>query len=238
MTMDISFDVSNYQSNSVKNGRIIKDFFKKVTNNIFNMSNNYMSYYQNVFNVCEIPILYGERNINSLLASAVNAITPVHLSEWTFSKNNSNISKDRRVDLWCLYKNNRNSKFSIPINFFIELKTGWYCLNSRSDESIEQRVKISLLNLIDQLRTLKVIKPEWNDANNVYLGLMIIQGYYIDGCESYTEDDLFKSIHSSFDLRTVKNYLISTLRFPDDVSAQWERDKCRFVSIVGIPILP
>jgi len=238
MAVQISFNEKFYKSDDIKNGRIIKRFFRQLTTNVFKMSDKYSRQYKEISNdnENEIPLLYGERNLYSLFASAVNAITPMHLSEWGFNKNNSdNVDKNRRVDLWCLYKNGQSSN---PINFYIELKTGWYCLNSRSKPPIEKRVKTAINNLIDQLRSLKNnIKPKWNDFDDVYLGLMMIHGYYSKGNERYSENDLVTSINDTLDKRTVKNYLISTLTFPDDISAQWEENNCRFISIIGIPIV-
>lgn len=232
--MKITFNEKYYKSDEIKNGRIVKRFFKQLTTNVFKMSGKYERKYKNIIGESQIPLLYGERNLYSLFTSAVNAITPIHLSEWGFNKNDDNTDKNRRVDLWCLYKSGQKSN---PINFYIELKTGWYCLNSRSKPPIEKRVKTAIKGLIDQLRSLNKIRPRWDDIDDVYLGLMIIHGYYSKGNEAYTEDDLIASINDSLDARTVKNYLISTLTFPDNISAQWENNYCRFISIIGIPIV-
>jgi len=232
--MKISFNEKFYKSDDIKNGRIIKRFFKQLTANVFKMSDKYERKRKEIIGDSEIPLFYGERNLYSLLASAVNAITPVHVSEWGFSKNDYNTDKSRRVDLWCLYKNGKTSN---PINFYIELKTGWYCLNLRSKPAIEKRVKKTIKELIDQLRNLNKIEPKFDDIDDVYLGLMVIHGYYSEGNEEYTEDDLIASINDTLDSRTVKNYLISTLTFPDNISAQWENDNCRFITIIGIPIV-
>jgi len=234
MAVQISINDKFYKSDDIKNGRIVKRFFKQLTTNVFKMSDKHSRQYQEIIGESEIPLLYGERNLYSLFASAVNAITPVHLSEWGFNKNDDNTDKNRRVDLWCLYK---NSQASNPINFYIELKTGWYCLNSRSEPPLDKRVKTAINDLTDQLRSLNKIKPKWADVDDVYLGLMIIYGYYSEGNEGYTKNDLLAAIDDSLDARTVKNYLISTQTLPDDISAQWDKNKCRFISIVGIPIV-
>lgn len=235
MELDIGYNETNYISDSMKYGRIIKKFFKRLSINVFNNAYRYSKEYFNITKEGECPLLFGERNNYSIFASAINDITPIHLSEWGFNQNNSDSTNTRRVDFYALYK---DGDFSRPTNFYMELKNGWYCLNKRSQLSMDSRVIVSIKGLVDQLRSLKSIQPVWNDFNNVYLGLVTIYGYYREGQEEYTIDNLYDELFSVIDKRIARNFIVSHWTLPEDLPIQWEKDSCRFISIVGLPILP
>ncbi len=235
MELDIDYNETNYRSDSIKCGRIIKKFFKLLCMNVFHNAYRYSMCHFDITKEGECPLLFGERNIYSIFASAINGITPIHLSEWGFNQNNSDSTNTRRVDFYAMYK---DGNWSRPTNFYIELKSGWYCLNKRSQLSMDSRVVMSIKSLVEQLRSIKLIKPEWNDFDDVYLGVVTIYGYFREVQEGYTKDNLYDEIFSTIDKRIVKNFIVSTWTLPEDLPIQWEKDRCRFISIVGLPILP
>jgi hypothetical protein len=231
--IDIAFDETNYRSDSICNGRTIKKFFKTLSTNIFTNALEYNKKHLEYAGSGDNPLLYNERNMYSLIATSIGQITPVHLSEWGFSKNDSGgLENNRRVDFWCMHK---ESKSSDPINFYIELKSGWYSLNKHSKINISKYVTDSIDSLTKQLRQLSKLKPKFYDFDDVYLGLFVFYGYYRSD-EHYSSANLHDEFKKVADKRTVKNHLISTWIFPDDLPVQWEHDKCKFISIVGIPI--
>lgn len=232
MEMQIEFNDNNYLSDSIINGRIVKKFFKTLSTNIFTNALEYNQKHHEFAGIGENPLLFKERNIYSLFAKSIDQITPVHLSEWGFNKNdNDSLDNNRRVDFWCMHKESNSSK---PINFYIELKSGWYSLNRRSKININKNVTDSITSLTDQLRNLRRLKPNFNDFDDIYLGMFIFYGYYRSD-EHYSSTDLHNEFHKFADKRTIKNHLISTWTLPDDLPIHWEHDKCRFISIVGIP---
>lgn len=235
MQIQIDFNDNNYRSDSIPNGRIIKRFFRELSTKVFNNSNEYYQKYLEFTGYHENPLLYGERNLYSLFSSAIHEISPIHISEWSFNNSDvaCNLNRNRVVDLYCMYK---NKKLSNPINFYIELKKGWYSLNSNSNISLDKRVVASFSGLTKQLRSLKQIKPQWNNFDDVYIGLFVIHGYYLDNKEYYSIKDLYYVLHDVLDKRTIRNYLISTWQLEKDMFTQWENDKCRFISILGIPL--
>ena len=87
----------------------------------------------------EIPLLWGERNLYSTISVALNQITPLHLSEWQFNESEHQNEKagTRRPDFWCAYKDGDTGQ---PLNYFIEIKKGAYCLNRVSEPEVTQKV--------------------------------------------------------------------------------------------------
>lgn len=231
MTIQIEFNDNNYRSDSIVNGRIIKRFFKLLSTNIFVNALEYNQKHKEYAGIGDNPLLYKERNIYSLLAKSIDQITPVHLSEWGFLDNDT-LDKNRRVDFWCMHKEHDSSK---PINFYIELKNGWYSLNKKSQINMNKCVVDSIVNLTVQLRELRKLKPSFYDIDDVYLGLFIFYGYYKNE-DHYSSNDLHNEFYKAIDKRTIKHHLISTWTLPDDVPIQWNHDKCKFISIMGIPI--
>ena len=121
------------------------------------------------------------------------------------------LDANRRVDFWTKFKRKENSRTT---NFFIELKTGGYCLNKRASGNITKPESDKLDSLIKQLRTLRVTNPNWDGNNDVNIGMIQIYGYYKTGKEMYTYEDLNSCVRKTIDKRTVKNYLVSTILLP------------------------
>ena len=226
----VLFNEDNFNSDSIADGRIVKNFLKKLTSEVYSISYKYYSAYQDMaIGGFEYPLLHKERNLYSIYATAINKLSAVHLSEWGFNKNeNEDLNKNRRVDFFTKYRRGITGK---PTNFFIELKCGWYCLNRSASGNIQKRVQSKLSSLVSQLRTLRATNQKWDNHHDVNIGLMQIHGYYTKGKESFTCLDLASCIHDICDKRTVKNYLVSTVRFPDKMEFQWDKNRCRFISI-------
>ena len=115
--------------------------------------------------VYELPLLYNERNIYSLIAVAINSITPIHLSEWSFnSADEPKLNNSRIVDFWCL---NKVGEKGNPINYFIELKKGYYFLGKRnSKKDFTKSINGSIKEIISQIKDLKKLEPEWKGYDN------------------------------------------------------------------------
>jgi hypothetical protein len=167
LNLSISFDEKRYKSDSIANGRIAKSFFKRLCLNVFNQAYHYATKIREVTGDDELSLLFSERNLYSTIAVAIDRITPLHLSEWSFNKNgeSAELDKQRIVDFWCL---NQEGTTGQPINYFIEIKTGYYCLTKISQDEITTTVRNKIDDLITQLSDLKVIKPNWNDFANIY----------------------------------------------------------------------
>ncbi len=234
MKLNISLDQKYYKSDTIANGRIVRKFFETLTKNVFYQSYKYWKKINEISANKELPILHGERNLYSTFAVAIDKITPIHLSEWVFnSSEHKKIDKSRRVDFWCL---NRDGKTAKPINYFIEIKKGWFNLNENSYEDFQKIVADDMKSLVDQTRTLKTISPEWENIDDIFLGIFIIHGYYHDGKEYYDDSHVRENIYQQLDRRYNAQLLISTWRLPENMEVQWEQDKCRFISIAGIVI--
>jgi hypothetical protein len=235
MKLTIAYNETNYSSDSMRNGRIIKKFYKQLCLNVFKIAYRYSTYHFDITKEGECPLLFSERNIYSIFASAINNITPIHLSEWGFTQNNSISANTRRVDFYAMYKDGNCAR---PTNFYMELKNGWYCLNKKSKITMDDRIIKSIKKLVSQLRDIRLIKPAWNDFDDVYLGIVTIYGYYREKQEKYTRDHLYNEILSVIDRRIIKHLIVSTWTVPEDLPIQWENDRCRFISIIGLPISP
>ena len=229
---NVKIDKKYYKPDSIINGRIIGRFFERLSQNIFKQSILYYNKHKEITGEGEIPILHWERNVYSTVASAINKITPVHLSEWSFRPSQYNTKQTRRVDFWCLHKDGETGK---PVNFFIELKRAWYSLNEQSKEELQSIVKEKIESLLKQTREIKRISPQW-EADNAYLGIIIIHGYYQENNEFYTYQDVRENLFTAIDKRTNAQLLTSTWTLPDGTEVQWERDKCRFITIAGLII--
>ena len=222
-----------YKSDSIKNGRRAKSFFRKLAQNLFDQSILFYEKNLSITGVKEYPLFFDERNLYSLFSVSINKITPVHLSEWTFCKDSKCKKQDsqRTVDFWCLSKNRNNG---IPINYFIEVKKGYYCLTSRSNDEITKYVKNNLDVLVDQISDIKKINPDWNNFDNIYMGIAIIHNYYSNNDLFYNEYDLVNSV--SANVNRVKNIQIisASYIFPESFCTdQWESNKPRSVTILG-----
>lgn len=234
MNLNIIVDKKYYKSDAIDNGRISSRFFETLTRNVFHQSYNYWKKYLEITGNSELPILHGERNLYSTFAAAIDKITPVHLSEWSFNQSDhKQIEKSRRVDMWCLSQEGKDGN---PINYFMEIKKGWYNLNETTYESFQKKITKDLKELVEQTKTLKTISPQWEDVDDVFIGISIIHGYYRDGKEYYDESQVRENIYDQIDKRLNAQLLISTWILPENMEVQWEKDKCRFISIAGIVI--
>jgi hypothetical protein len=232
----ISFDESNFAADSSTDGRIIKAYLKKLSTNVFKFAQKYYDTYQGVaaegYNY--YPLLNNERNLYSIYASAINSLSAIHLSEFGFKKKDvEKLPSNRRVDFWTKYRRGTHGK---AINFFIELKCGWYCLNKAGRGFVTKDLEKNLVSLIHQLTTLRATNDNWDDHHDVNIGLMQVQGYYRSLKEYYSINELTEEIHKICDKRTVKNYLVSTNTFSDDLKIQWDKNKCRFISIFSFVV--
>lgn len=233
MKLDIELDKKYYKSDFIENGRVVSKFFKMFSDNIFNQSYKYYESTKNINGVPELPILFDERNLYSLVAVALDKITHIHLTEWSFNTSDNDIEKSRRVDFWCLNKVGKTGK---PINYFIELKKGWYCLNKNSKEGFDKRINKQIKSLVEQTKSLKSIAPNWEYVDDVFLGILIIHGYYKNGKEYFDSKNVRENIYNDIDKRLNAQLLFSTWTLPEDMNLQWEGDKCKFISIAGIVI--
>lgn len=230
--MEVKFNYSDYKSDSIVNGRRIKNFFEILSNNVFEHARNYYDNHFEITGYYENPLLFKERNLYSIFSSSINKITPVHLSEWGFSKNDeNNLDSSRKVDFWCLEKNGTNSK---PLNFYIEIKKGYYCLSSRSKQEFVSSVSDDVVELQNQLKTIKNLKPRFSNFDDVYLGVFVVHGYSTKGTTEYDSNDVFDNFFEITDGRTRQDLMMATWKLPQDYKVQWDIEKCEFISIVGI----
>lgn len=234
MTLDITIDKKYYDLTVISNGKIIGNFFDTLTRNVFEQSHNYWRSYREIMkSTSNPPILCSERNLYSTFATAIDKITPIHLSEYSFNQNacENLTANQRRVDLWCL---NRNGNFGTPLNYFIEIKKGYYCLNGNTVPNFRKDISQDVKKLINQIRDIKKISPDWG-ANNVFLGLYVIHGYYREGKEYYDQEQVKDNIYQQIDKRSKFQLITSTWKLDEDMNIGWENgDKCKFISIAGI----
>jgi hypothetical protein len=230
--LKIILDKKYYKSDSTNNGRIIARFFENLSTNIFNQAYKYSIENHKITGRAELPLIFGERNIYSTIAVAINEITPIHISEWAFNPSeHTNIEKSRRVDFWCL---NRDSEKGNPINYFIEVKKGWYCLNKASKEAFQTLINKGIIDLIQQTKDLKNISPEWDDVDDVFLGISIIHGYYDNDKLYYNEHNIRENIYNELETDSNLQLITSTWHIPSDLEPQWDKSKCKFITISGI----
>lgn len=233
--LNIAVDEEYFKSDSIDHGRLIRVFFKSLAKNVFNQSYLYWKTQKDLLNITEIPLLYSERNLYSNFAVAINKITPVHLSEWSFNKSEERPEKSRRVDFWCLNKNSENGKC---LNYYIEIKKTWYCVSEGTNESFTSSSNSAIAELVTQLSEIKKHKPDWDGDGNVFLGIVIIPGYYSSKKESSFDESIIRDNiqNNLIDKRIKSQMLISTWTLPCEMDAQWEKNKYKFISIVGIAI--
>ena len=126
----ISFDDKYFKSDEIIHGRVVKKFLEELMTNVFKKANLYWQVHSDLTGESELPLLHNERNLYSIFASAIDEITPVHLSEWSFNQADTGVGT-KRVDFWCLNKNGGEGK---AINYFVELKKNGYCLSEGRKE--------------------------------------------------------------------------------------------------------
>lgn len=231
--LDIVVDDRFFSSDVIHNGRKAKAFFKKMSENVFNCGDDYARYIKEIAGVEELQLLFSERNLYSTFAVAIDKITKLHLSEWAFTNevDVKKIDKQRVVDFWCL---NKEGKSGQPINYFLELKQGYYCLTSQSKEGITERLSTQVKEVSKQLKELKDIKPDWNEFDNVYIGVILIHNYYKKNDIEYSEKNLVEGINDSIDKRHGIQLVMSTWDVPESLDIQWEQDKVKSISIAGL----
>lgn len=233
MKLKITLDDKHYKSDNIQYGRIAKKFFQELSMNVFDHSYKHWKKSLKLTESGEIPILYNERNLYSTFAVAIDKITPIHLSEWSFNpSDHENIDRSKIVDLWCL---NQDGETGQPLNYFIEIKKGGYNLNEASYLDFQERLATNITEVVEQITNLKKINKGW-DYDDVFLGISIIHGSYKDGKEYYNTKDVRDNLYDLIDKRHHAELLISTWHLPDDMEVQWESKKCRFISIAGIVV--
>jgi len=231
--LEILFNDNYFKSDEIIHGRVVRKFLDALIEKVFKKAHRYWQVHKDLTDCGELPLLYNERNLYSIFASAIGEITPVHLSEWTFNKNDSGIDT-RRVDFWCLNKNGGNGK---AINYFIEVKKIWYCLSKGTQEEFATVVKKNVKQIAEQITTLKKVRPNWDGDGDVYLGIVVTHAYYSAKKEpEYDEEQILENIHHLLDKRSKAQVLFATWTLPDDIDVQWESDRCKSVSIAGIAI--
>ena len=234
MALNISINEEYFKSDNIEHGRLIKKFFLSLTDNVFNQSWVFYQEYKQITKESFLPLLEKERNLYSLFAAAINTITPIHLSECSFNKSEIDIDKARRVDFWCLNKNAADGK---SINYFIEIKKGYYCLSNNTKEQFVSMLESNIDDLVAQVHGLKEIKPDWYGDDDVYFGLIVIHGYHAESKEAgFDERQIIDNVYSLIDGRLGAQLLMTTWTVPEELDVQWKKDKCKFVSIVGIAI--
>ena len=232
--LSISIDKKYFKSDSIVHGRKIGDFFEQLTANVFSQSYQYWKASSDLSESRDLPLLYKERNLYSIFASAINKITPVHLSEWAFNRNEYESENSRRVDFWCLTKDGNAGK---RLHYFIELKKTYYCLSEGTNERLTENARKAIDELSSQIRAIKNLGPDWDGDGNVFLGIIVIHGYHPSNKEtSYDETAIRENIYKSLDKKLKAQLIFSTWNLPKDMNVQWENDKCKFVTIAGIAI--
>jgi hypothetical protein len=232
--LKISVDDKYFKSDKIMHGRVVHKFFEELINIVFNKASLYWQAQLDMTKNGELPLLYNERNLYSIFASAIDDITPVHLSEWSFNKTDSNADKTRRVDFWCMNKRGENGKV---INYFIELKKNKYCVSKGTEEKLTTTAEQSVEQINKQISDLKNIRPGWDGDGDVYLGIIVTHAYCSATKEQgYDETQVRDNIYELLDKRHQAQLLFSTWTLPSDIDVQWESDQCKFISIAGIAI--
>jgi hypothetical protein len=232
--LSIVVDKKYFKSDSIVHGRKIGDFFEQLTANVFSQSYQYWKASRDFVEYAELPLLYKERNLYSIFASAINKITPIHLSEWSFNKSDHDADKSRRVDFWCLTKDGDIGKC---IHYFIELKKAYYCISDGTKEDLTANANKTIHDLSSQIKDLKKLGLNWDGDGNVFLGVIVIHGYYSSKKEvGFDETTIRENIYNALDKRLKAQLIFSTWHLPKNMDVHWENDKCKFITIAGIAI--
>jgi hypothetical protein len=238
MKLNTSSNEDHFKSDSIEHGRLIKKFFYSLTNNVYKNSWKFYQEYQKLTGLSLLPLLQQERNIYSIFATAIDKITPIHISEYPFNKSDTNTDDSRRVDFWCLNKNGKTGKV---INYFIEIKKSYYCLSENTVPDFTSSTKASLAGLIEQIKDINHIQPTWDGDGEVYLGMLIIHGYHnskkeVGFDEQQVIDNVNDTLKSSLDSSLDAQLIMNTWHFPTGIDMQSDNKKCKFISIIGIAI--
>lgn len=242
MTLEISLNEEYFKSDKIEHGRLIKKFFRSLSENVFEQSWRFYQEYQNITGDNWLPLLGNERNLYSIFSSAIDKITPIHHSELSFNKSdtpNANAdAKSRRVDFWCLNKSGGNGT---AINYFIEIKKGHYCLSKNTMTELNVATSNSIFDqktgLVAQLQQIKKITPNWYGDADVYLGIVVIHGYHAANKDAeFNEKHIIDNVNELLDQRLGAQLVMNTWILPEELGVQWDSEKCKFISIVGIAI--
>lgn len=230
--LDISVNNAHYNADTIEHGRLARTFFKSLAENVFELSHRFWQAYHEFAGLREMPLLYSERNLYSIFASAINSITPIHLSEWSFPAPDG-ADRDRRVvDFWAMHRPTQRRK---ALNYFIELKKTWYCVSNGTDEDLAGNAKAVIDDAMNQIAVLKQIQPNWSGDGDVFMAVAVIHGYHSTRRSvAYNSDHLVDSLYGMLDKRLGAQLIVSTWTLPDDMEIQWESHRCTFVSIAGI----
>jgi hypothetical protein len=232
--LSISVDKKYFKSDSIVHGRKIGDFFEQLTTNVFHQSYQYWKASRDLIGKGDLPLLYKERNLYSIFASAIDKITPIHLSEWAFNTSDYTADNSRRVDFWCLTKDGDAGK---RINYFIELKKTYYCISDGTNECLTSNAEQTISGLAVQIQDLKKLGLDWEGDGNVFLGLVVIHGYYSENKEvGFNEATIRENIYKTLDKKLKFQLILTTWNLPENMDIQWKNDKCKFVTIAGIAI--
>ena len=230
--LDISINDAHYNSDSIEYGRLARSFFLELAENVFEHAYKYWGAYNRLARIQELPLLHSERNLYSLVGSAINAITPIHLSEWPIPMPATVERKRRVVDFWCAHKPSETGKM---LNYFIELKKAYYCVSNGTCEDLAALATERVLEAIEQVSLVRSYPPKWGSAENVYLAVPVIHGYHsARRSVAYDQTHLIESLASLIDGRKCAQLLVSTWTLPDGMEIQWENDRCTFIAIAGI----
>ena len=224
--LDIKTNSSFYYEDLIVDGAYIKRIFKNLSRYIFLHSYVYFKNYNKDLGEIFVPILEKERNFGSTIACAINQITPVHLSEWTFPQ------AKRRVDFW--FQTFYNGDVH---NFFVEAKQGWQHIG----KNMYSGTQASLEELMKQVLSIKKdIAPHWSN-HDAFLGIMLIPSGVFKNKENssqFNQLDLLQEIYSKIDQRSGVQLLISTWTLPEEIVDSIQKSSwnwtCSEVSVVGL----
>lgn len=233
MKLEISFDDKYYKSDEIEHGRVIRQFTENLIKRIYSKSYRHYEAQKKLTGATFLPLLESERNLYSIIAAAIDEITPVHLSEWSFNSSETGVD-ERIVDFWCLSQRGENGKV---VNYFIEVKKHGYCLSEGTKQSFTQTAETNVKGIINQLTKLKDIRPNWEGDGDVFLGLIITHSYRgAEKTSGYDTNHVRDNIHSLLDKRRGSQLLHSTWTIPNELEIQWDSDVCESVSISAIAI--
>lgn len=199
-----------FKSNSIDSGKIAKKFFQDFCNAYIAQNQKFFEQIQKFENHLAMPCLCCEgKNLSSVIC-AIDKITNIHLTEYTFPIKDK---PNRRIDIWC-----RQEGSQYPYDFFIEMKNHAYnTTKSIKFKDIAKNLKI-LENQVVSIK--KDISPTW-DGENIYIGLMIIRGYHQLNSkkEIQTTKKLEEQIFKELEHRHKHQILFASWQIPDEVKA-------------------
>jgi len=159
--------------------RVTKDFLTKLTRNLFINTKDYCD----IAN--ELPVCYGERQVLSLLGSAIQKVSPAFLGEIPVHRSDlfdRNSTSHGWVDFWVAYRNT---------NYFIEVKHGYYSYRSKT---LRSDVEAKWNEAVNQLNTSKSeLEKNGLYKNNFLISLMVMP-FYITANGSDEKEFLFEEI--------------------------------------------